>query len=83
MPHLWVVVCAEVTFRSMCVTNPCACVCEPPQPAAERHIFERGCLRTGEEWLEANLVVVCGVAVSLAITQVTKLALCFFVFSSV
>jgi tetraspanin-5 len=52
------------------------CLCEPPQPA-ERHIFERGCLRTGEEWLEANLVVVCGVAVSLAITQVTKLAVCF------
>lgn len=36
----------------------------------ERNIFERGCLRAGEEWVEANLVSVAGAALTLAITQV-------------
>ena len=33
-------------------------------------IFDRGCLRAGEEWVERNLVPVAGVAVALAVLQV-------------
>lgn len=38
-------------------------------------IYERGCLRAGEEWIEANLVPVAGVAVGVAILQI--LGICF------
>ncbi|KAK6629634.1 hypothetical protein RUM43_003451 [Polyplax serrata] len=41
----------------------------PTQPG-ERNIFERGCLRAGEEWVETNLVPVAGVAVGVAVLQV-------------
>ncbi|CAB0005371.1 unnamed protein product [Nesidiocoris tenuis] len=40
-----------------------------PTQSEERNIFERGCLRAGEEWVEANLIPVAGVAVALCITQ--------------
>ena len=33
-------------------------------------IFDRGCLRSGEEWVEKNLIPVAGVAVALAVLQV-------------
>ena len=33
-------------------------------------IFDRGCLRSGEEWVERNLVPVAGVAVAMAVMQV-------------
>ena len=33
-------------------------------------IFDRGCLRSGEEWVERNLIPVAGVAVALAVLQV-------------
>lgn len=36
----------------------------------ERSIFERGCLRAGEEWLELNLVPVAGAVVSTMVLQV-------------
>lgn len=36
----------------------------------ERSIFERGCLRAGEEWLELNLVPVAGTIVSTMVLQV-------------
>lgn len=36
----------------------------------ERSIFERGCLRAGEEWLELNLVPVAGTVVSTMVLQV-------------
>lgn len=36
----------------------------------ERHIFERGCLRAGEEWIESNLVPVAGVKVGIMVLQV-------------
>jgi len=42
----------------------------------ERNIFERGCLRAGEEWVEANLVPVAGVAVGVAVLQVIDSACC-------
>lgn len=42
----------------------------------ERNIFERGCLRAGEEWVEANLVPVAGVAVGVAVLQVIDFACC-------
>lgn len=35
-------------------------------------IYEKGCLRAGEEWIEANLVPVAGVAVGLAVLQVRR-----------
>ncbi|EEC19595.1 tetraspanin, putative [Ixodes scapularis] len=38
-------------------------------------IYEKGCLRAGEEWIEANLVPVAGVAVGLAVLQI--LGICF------
>lgn len=46
----------------------------------ERHIFERGCLRAGEEWLESNLVPVAAVKVGIMVLQVQYvcLALIFF-----
>lgn len=44
-----------------------------PTQSGEHNIFERGCLRAGEEWVEANLASVAGVAVGLAITQVLHL----------
>ncbi|XP_068081468.1 tetraspanin-17 isoform X2 [Anabrus simplex] len=43
--------------------------------SGERNIFERGCLRAGEEWVEANLVPVAGVAVGVAVLQI--LGICF------
>lgn len=36
----------------------------------ERHIYERGCLRAGEEWVETNLVPVAGVTVGVMVLQV-------------
>ena len=33
-------------------------------------VYERGCLRAGEEWVEVNLLPVAGVAVGIAILQV-------------
>ena len=33
-------------------------------------IYDRGCLRAGEEWVERNLVPVAGVTVALAVLQV-------------
>ncbi len=36
-------------------------------------LYERGCLRAGEEWVEVNLIPVAGVAVGVAILQVSKL----------
>lgn len=36
----------------------------------ERSIYERGCLRAGEEWLELNLVPVAGTVVSTMVLQV-------------
>ncbi|XP_076260648.1 tetraspanin 26A isoform X1 [Rhynchophorus ferrugineus] len=41
----------------------------------ERHIFERGCLRAGEEWIESNLVPVAAVKVGTMILQI--LGICF------
>ncbi|CAG0879336.1 unnamed protein product [Darwinula stevensoni] len=32
-------------------------------------IYERGCLQAGQEWIEANLIPVCGVAVVVAVLQ--------------
>jgi len=38
-------------------------------------VYERGCLRAGEEWVEYNLIPVAGVAVGIAILQI--LGICF------
>ena len=35
-------------------------------------IYDRGCLRAGEEWVERNLVPVAGVTVALAVLQVKQ-----------
>lgn len=39
----------------------------------ERHIFERGCLRAGEEWIESNLVPVAAVTVGVMVLKVNRL----------
>ncbi|XP_024944879.1 tetraspanin-5 isoform X6 [Cephus cinctus] len=46
-----------------------------PGYPGERSIFERGCLRAGEEWLELNLVPVAGTIVSTMVLQI--LGICF------
>ena len=33
-------------------------------------IYDKGCLRAGEEWVERNLIPVAGVAVAMAVLQV-------------
>lgn len=40
------------------------------QPA-DRPIYERGCVRAGEDWLEGHLVPVASTCVSVMIMQVT------------
>ena len=44
-------------------------------------INERGCIEAGEEWLERNLLVVAGVAVSIAFLQVIILFCLFYYFT--
>lgn len=39
------------------------------QPA-DRHIYERGCLRAGEDWLESHLLQVIGTFIFAMILQV-------------
>ncbi|XP_048512763.1 tetraspanin-5 isoform X2 [Athalia rosae] len=46
-----------------------------PGYPGERSIFERGCLRAGEEWVELNLVPVAGAAVGVMVLQI--LGICF------
>lgn len=36
-------------------------------------IYDKGCLRAGEEWVERNLIPVAGVAVAMAVLQVFTL----------
>ena len=40
-----------------------------------RVIYDKGCLRAGEEWVERNLVPVAGVAVAISVLQVGARAL--------
>ena len=40
-------------------------------------IYDRGCLRSGEEWVERNLVPVAAVAVALAVLQARKFSLVY------
>lgn len=42
----------------------------PQQGDQSLVIYDRGCLRAGEEWIESNLVPVAGVAVGVAVLQV-------------
>ncbi|XP_014291863.1 tetraspanin-5 isoform X1 [Halyomorpha halys] len=46
-----------------------------PSENDERNIYERGCVRAGEEWIEANVVHISGVLVFLVTTQI--LSICF------
>ncbi|XP_045483275.1 tetraspanin-5 isoform X2 [Harmonia axyridis] len=46
-----------------------------PGFTGNRHIFERGCLRAGEEWIETNLVPVAAVNVAVMVLQI--LGICF------
>ena len=41
-------------------------------------IYDRGCLRSGEEWVERNLVPVAAVAVALAVLQASNKLQLFF-----
>lgn len=52
------------------------------QPGEENQIFQRGCLRAGEEWIEINLVPVAAVKVGIIILQVQNNVFCaFFVYT--
>lgn len=42
-----------------------------PQRLDASHIYDKGCLQAGEEWLERNLLFVAGVAVGVAFLQVS------------
>ncbi|XP_077286433.1 tetraspanin 26A isoform X3 [Arctopsyche grandis] len=46
-----------------------------PGYPADRNIYERGCLRAGEEWLETNLLPVAGGCVALMVLKI--LGICF------
>ncbi|CAH0390309.1 unnamed protein product [Bemisia tabaci] len=43
-----------------------------PAQMQEPNIFERGCLRAGEEWMEANMITVTSVVMAFAIVQVSS-----------
>ena len=43
-------------------------------------IYERGCLRAGEEWVERNLVPVAGVGVALSVLQVVIIIIILHIF---
>jgi len=48
----------------------------PMQPGdLTQVIYDRGCLRSGEDWVKRNLVPVAAVAVALAVLQI--LGICF------
>lgn len=51
----------------------CVVTCAPllPQRLDSSHIYDKGCLQAGEEWLERNLLFVAGVAVGVAFLQVS------------
>lgn len=51
------------------------------QPA-DRHIYERGCLRAMEDWLESHLLMVASATCSTMIIQVLEFNLVFCFFSS-
>ena len=59
------------------------CVVNAQPGDRSRVVYERGCLRAGEEWVEVNLIPVAGAAVGIAILQVffhpvlLKISLCF------
>ena len=52
------------------MTNIFSMLCNMQQGDYAQVIFDRGCLRSGEEWVEKNLIPVAGVAVALAVLQV-------------
>ncbi|XP_044584722.1 tetraspanin-17 isoform X3 [Cotesia glomerata] len=60
----------EITKNKQCGYN----VRKPGNPG-ERSIFERGCLRAGEEWLELNLVPVAGTIVSTMVLQTSDVSI--------
>ncbi|KAF4513944.1 UNVERIFIED_CONTAM: hypothetical protein B566_EDAN018160, partial [Ephemera danica] len=61
--------CCKPKPNEIIKNKQCGYDVRKPGYPSDRQIYERGCLRTGEEWIEANLVLVSGVALGLAITQ--------------
>jgi hypothetical protein len=47
--------------------------CGGPQQSGDASlvIYDRGCLRSGEEWVERNLIPVAGVTVAVSVLQVS------------
>ncbi|XP_055903914.1 tetraspanin-5 isoform X4 [Eupeodes corollae] len=41
---------------------------------AERYIYERGCLRAGEDWLEGHLIAVAGFCICVMVLQSTEIS---------
>ncbi|CAD1477521.1 unnamed protein product, partial [Heterotrigona itama] len=58
---------SDIGSREACGV-PFSC-CKRKPNTGERSIYERGCLRAGEEWLELNLVSVVGTVVSTMVLQ--------------
>lgn len=60
-----------------CVTDPVKCINKyhPQERDRSRVIFEKGCLQSGEEWAEKNLLPLAGFVLAVAFAQV-----CCYVF---
>lgn len=57
-------------FSIICINK-----CNPQERDRSRVIFEKGCLQSGEEWAEKNLLPLAGVVLAVAFAQV-----CYCVF---
>ncbi|KAF5306751.1 hypothetical protein FQA39_LY01509 [Lamprigera yunnana] len=64
--------CCKRKSNEVIKNKQCGYGVRSPGFPGERHIFERGCLRAGEEWIESNLVPVAGVTVGIMVLQVPK-----------
>ncbi|XP_020297370.1 tetraspanin-17-like [Pseudomyrmex gracilis] len=62
--------CCKRKLNEIIKNKQCGYDVRKPSYTGERSIFERGCLRAGEEWLELNLVPVAGTVVSIMVLQV-------------
>ncbi|KAH0560836.1 hypothetical protein KQX54_009017, partial [Cotesia glomerata] len=65
----------EPNVRSITKNKQCGYNVRKPGNPGERSIFERGCLRAGEEWLELNLVPVAGTIVSTMVLQTSDVSI--------
>ncbi|XP_030755576.1 tetraspanin-5 isoform X2 [Sitophilus oryzae] len=67
--------CCKRQPTELITNKQCGYDVRKPGFPKERQIYERGCLRAGEEWIEGNLVLVAAVKVGIMILQI--LGICF------